>query len=91
MKILETQLMVCYFKREIENSIYSYNWRVRAEFYSKHVHSPMSYIYIFVINFLFNPLPYISCLHNFEGSNNFPWGEKSHEDPKREEMSLSCK
>lgn len=29
----------------------------------------MSYMYIFVINFLKNPLPYIFCLHNFEGSN----------------------
>lgn len=49
--ILETQFMVCHFKEEMEYPMYSYSWRVRADFYSKHAHSPMSYMYIFVKNY----------------------------------------
>lgn len=43
--------MVYLFKEEMEYSIHSHSWRVIEEFYSKHAHSPMSYMYIFVINF----------------------------------------
>ena len=82
MKLLfEILIVVYHFKEEMEYYMYHYSWRVRAEFYSKHAHSPMSYMYIFVINF-FNPLPYISCLQNFEGSNNFVHGEKYMKTPK---------
>lgn len=43
--------MVYHFKEEKEYPTYSYSWRVRADFYSNHAHSPMSYMYIFVKNY----------------------------------------
>lgn len=85
--MLEIRLTVCRFKGEW-GALHS-DRSARAEFYSKHAHPPMSYMYIFAINFFLNPLPSISCLHNFEGSKNFlTVGERNnHEDSKRRNES----
>ena len=81
--------MVCHFKEEMEYSTYSYSWRVRAEFYSKHTHSPMSYMYIFVIKVFFILChTFLVCI-TLKTAITFTMREGgNHEDSKREEMFL---